>query len=55
MNCAYIDTFSGAAGDMLLAALVDAAGERDLLAQVKASLDTIPDIRGEWDVVRSKV
>ena len=40
---------------MLLAALVDAAGERDILSQVKDSLMTIPDIHGEWDVLQSKV
>ena len=38
MRCGYIDCFSGAAGDMILAALLHAGLKRDVLADVVARL-----------------
>jgi len=45
MTILYIDTFSGVAGDMLLAALIDAGAKLD---DIKEQLSSISDIDGEW-------
>ena len=57
MRVCYFDCFSGAAGDMLLASLVDAAGQsrRDLLPEVQTMLGLLHEIRGEWDLSCSTV
>jgi uncharacterized protein (TIGR00299 family) protein len=44
MKIAYLDTISGIAGDMLLAALVDAGADRELVQQQVQSLG-LPDVR----------
>jgi uncharacterized protein (DUF111 family) len=49
---AYIDSFSGLAGDMLLAALIDAGAP---LAEILGMLKTIEPIKGEWDIQSTKV
>lgn len=45
MAILYIDTFSGVAGDMLLAALIDAGAKLD---DIKEQLGSISEIAGEW-------
>lgn len=54
---AHFDCFSGAAGDMMLAACLDAAGPNSphLLAQVLAGLQTIPTISHEFDCYVERV
>ncbi|CAM9869837.1 unnamed protein product [Discosporangium mesarthrocarpum] len=47
MKIAYIDCFSGVAGDMLLAGLLDAGAPLNKLIQ---GLKTIPSIADEWDI-----
>ncbi|CAM9752036.1 unnamed protein product [Scytosiphon promiscuus] len=47
MKVAYIDCFSGVAGDMLLAALIDAGAPLDTIVE---GLGTIPSIQGDWDI-----
>jgi uncharacterized protein (DUF111 family) len=49
---AYIDAFSGVAGDMLLAALVDAGANKDELNKLLSAIDGIKD---EWSVSFSRV
>ncbi len=49
---AYIDCFSGVAGDMLLAALIDAGVSTELLIQKLKSLTEISD---EWQLISSRV
>mgnify|MGYP001798626126 CR=1 FL=1 len=49
---AYIDCFSGAAGDMLLAACVHAGCS---LSKIKEGLESIAEIRGQWDIQEKKV
>lgn len=53
----HFDCFSGAAGDMLLAACLDAAApdSMELLAQVKRGLSTIPEICNEFDCHMERV
>ena len=43
----HIDPFSGVAGDMLLAALIDAGAS---LEDIKNQLHTIKEIEGEWNI-----
>jgi len=54
---AHFDCFSGAAGDMLLAACIDAATPNSmaLLEQVKRGLSTIPEICEEFDCTMERV
>lgn len=52
MKIAYIDAFSGVAGDMLLAALLDAGAP---LEELLAGLRTISPISGEWNVELHRV
>lgn len=54
---AHFDCFSGAAGDMMLAACLDAAGpdSTHLLSQVLAGLKTIPTISHEFDCYVERV
>ena len=51
MKVAYIDTHSGVAGDMLLASLIDAGVD---LEELKLQLNTIKEIKDEWDLSVSK-
>eukprot|EP00586_Coscinodiscus_wailesii_P002288 CAMPEP_0172492874 /NCGR_PEP_ID=MMETSP1066-20121228/24133_1 /TAXON_ID=671091 /ORGANISM="Coscinodiscus wailesii, Strain CCMP2513" /LENGTH=364 /DNA_ID=CAMNT_0013262727 /DNA_START=168 /DNA_END=1259 /DNA_ORIENTATION=+ len=47
----HFDCFSGAAGDMLLAALVDASEDPPaLLSRIKSSLQGIPELQNEFDL-----
>eukprot|EP00639_Heterosigma_akashiwo_P036136 CAMPEP_0194716656 /NCGR_PEP_ID=MMETSP0296-20130528/8350_1 /TAXON_ID=39354 /ORGANISM="Heterosigma akashiwo, Strain CCMP2393" /LENGTH=182 /DNA_ID=CAMNT_0039617149 /DNA_START=54 /DNA_END=598 /DNA_ORIENTATION=+ len=48
----YFDCFSGAAGDMLLASLIDAGAPLDKLKQ---GLESIRGIQGEWELVTTRV
>ena len=53
---AHFDCFSGAAGDMLLAACLDAAPDPQmLLQQVKDGLLTMNEIRDEFDLHMERV
>lgn len=52
----HFDCYSGAAGDMLLASLIDASEEPELfLKEVKRYLDSIPELKGEFDLKMSRV
>ena len=49
---AYIDAFSGVAGDMLLAALIDNGLD---VESIKSALKTLTTIEHEWDITVSSV
>lgn len=54
----YIDCFSGIAGDMLLAALIDCAnqlGETHFLDKIKTHMQSLHEISGQWDLSVSRV
>ncbi|KAF0695930.1 Aste57867_13278 [Aphanomyces stellatus] len=49
---AFFDCSAGAAGDMILGSLIDAGASLDA---IKAGLQTIEAIRGEWDISTERV
>jgi uncharacterized protein (TIGR00299 family) protein len=51
MRCGYFDCFSGAAGDMILAALVHAGLELDRLREIVSRLN-LPDVKVEAEPVQ---
>ena len=53
---AHFDCFSGAAGDMMLAAVLDAAGNPSLMPYIQFCIEEgLPELKGEFSIERRRV